>query len=497
MVGWVVAAASMAGVGGCGKDRAARSWISDEAAVIECTVSGPDRLQPVLGELPIPVVPTGMYARRLDPLALDAMGYTREHVACATIDAPSPESIAALGTAVAKLTESVTNIDRESRIIGSSCNCEVAREAGVRDLLLHCRGVARTECDVTPEQIVEMRELTQPLVDRLTETPVPFLHWRLAGPTDRPGWFVDHLPDLLERHPGGSSVYTSAAAVPGRENHRLIKALLAVPGVVAVVRQDVGQALLVVRETGGDLVLDHFQYPRIEGTRVILRTALDNVRTQDYIDALAPPETIRKLMLAPTAGNLVELDRPSLERLDGWLAAGSGIWRAYPAEREVRTGPPAYADRVAIQAPFGRDGKVLSVRMALNEEGRAWAAALPEGPLFSVLEAIPTSDEPRRFVPPVRDVGFMFRGSALENVLFQGLSTAPAFLASLEVEAASSLDGTATDFTVSFPTGQILADVPTAPGYRSLRERVSKMPYQLTGTFDPARTTLTLQLLPQ
>lgn len=483
----------------CSKDRGARRWIQKNPAIVKCVVSGPERLQPILAEIPAPPVPTGLFARQLDPMALDALGFTREHVACASLAAPSAEQVAALQAGVEGLARVHGAVDGEARVVGGRCSCEVARAAEVRDLLRHCQGAGRIEeCKIDPTDVDRMREVTQPLVDQVASTPVPFRHWRLAGPTDRPGWFVDHLAQLLERHPGGSAVLQPGEPIPERENHRLLSALLGAPGVVAVARQDAGRAVLVVRERGGDLILDHFQYPEIRGPRVKLRTLLDNARAKDYLAALEAVSEDHSFVMGPTEGNLVEVDRLAAERVDEWIAAGSGLWRPYRPNAEVRENPPAYADRVIFQAPFGRDGKVLNMRMILNDDGVAWVSAFPEAPLSSSMDEIGVSPVVPEFIPASgRDPGFIFRGTPLERVLFHSVHASARFMPKLELESPGAIGGTPFAFEFEFPTGPMTQDLETAEGYKDLRARLSRVPYVLRGTVDSKRSAIALQLAPR
>ena len=93
----------LVGAMGCGRDRGPVNWIDSRSAVVHCTSSGRDRMPPVLLDLPIPSPPTGLYARSLDPMALNDLGFQRDTVACAMLLAPSSEEIGRIGDSVAEL----------------------------------------------------------------------------------------------------------------------------------------------------------------------------------------------------------------------------------------------------------------------------------------------------------------------------------------------------------------------------------------------------------
>ena len=78
---------------GCGGGELATRWVPAEAAMVRCTTAGRDRMPPVLLDLPLPSVPTGLLARQLDPMALDDMGFEREQPVCAALLEPSGDTI--------------------------------------------------------------------------------------------------------------------------------------------------------------------------------------------------------------------------------------------------------------------------------------------------------------------------------------------------------------------------------------------------------------------
>ena len=89
-------------------------------------------------DLPLIDVPTGLYARGLDPMALDDLGFERDEVACVTLEAPTEEVIEDGAAALEKVVDLQEKVSRDARRVAGRCSCEVAREVGAHDLLVTC-----------------------------------------------------------------------------------------------------------------------------------------------------------------------------------------------------------------------------------------------------------------------------------------------------------------------------------------------------------------------
>ena len=380
-VNWAIAAGAM--LAGCGPDPGPVGWIDARAAVVQCTSAGRDRIPPVLVGLPVPVPPSGLFARRLDPMALDDLGYQRDTVACALLLPPDTDSTNS-GKALAEARRAA---GKAAAALAGRCACEAATRLDARELLPQCVDAStRRQCEVDAPLLEAMREILAPVEAALAETRAPLMHWRLVGKTDRAGWFARQQEVLLERHEGGSTVFVRGQAVPGRGNGPLVEALFEEEGVVAIVRQNSGQALLVVRELGKTLVLDHFEYPAAGDTITQLLPFLDNASVGRYRALLAKPSDTRKLRLEPGKCNLVEVDVSHLEAVDAAIRGGADFYDGSPApERQL---PERRVELVAAQAPFGKQGQELDVRIELTESGAAWASLLTSADLMPGLDGL-------------------------------------------------------------------------------------------------------------
>jgi hypothetical protein len=457
-------------------------------------------MPPVLLDLPVPPVPTGLLARQLDPMALNDMGYEREQPVCAALVRPSDETVAQARAGTKTLLGEHARAGAAVRAAFGRCGCEVARAAGVEALLAPCRDVPhRPDCTPTAPQIEQLRALVEPLHTALASTPVPRLHWRVAGRSDRPGWLVARLVELLPRHAGGATAYQPGQAIPSRHNHALVRRLLDVPGAVAVLRLDGGRALLVARELDGALVLDLFAYPGVDPRLVPLLPFIDDARVDDLAAALEPPAEAWASPLPLGDGNLVHLDRAGLHAVDSLVLAMAPLAGA-PAAPAALPDPAAapLVDAVTLQAPFGVRGEQLRARLRLSDAGQQWAQTVSSAVLGPQADALGLPLEP----PPreALDVAlpFVAHGQPVERLVLDGLARAPWLLRTLEMHHPSAVGGRADAWDVSLPIGATApaGTVPAPLELRAWAERVATQPYRLRASFDPARQHLALELAP-
>jgi hypothetical protein len=481
---------------GCGPGKVPDAWIAERAAVVHCTGAGPLRMPPVMLDLPVPRAPSGLFARGLDPLALDALGFERDTTACAVLEAPRPEAIAASREAFDELIAAQTRFSVDAGQVAGWCTCETAEALGLRGLLLICHNKpTRPECD--PERWTHAFEtVAQPVIDALSRTPVPLVHWRLVGRTDRPGWFVDHFRELLGRHPGGSTVYVPGAPIPRRNNAQLVTRLFEEDGVVAVVRQDNGRALLVVRELGKQLVFDHFAYPAVDGVHKPWLELLDSARVGDYVAALAKPETRRKLALDPEDGNLVEVDRPLLEALDAWIDVGA-VLAGTPGAEATEPDAPLLVDRVTLQAPFGADGTRLVGEVRLSEAGVLWAQALSPARLSPGLDELNLPDAAPAIADQPGPLPYLLQGTSTHTVLFFGLHGLAEAMPRVEMEHPGAIRGDEVRWRFELPASDLAEVFPGSTVLSRLREVLARQPHALELQFDAAREVIRLDLQPR
>lgn len=489
----------LAASAGCGLGKDATRWISDDAAVVRCTVAGSAyRLPDLAVELPAPSTPTGLYARVLDPMALDDLGYTRDATVCASLVAPSEVTLSEAKAGLEKVIAARAELDLEARKLGP-CACEVARAIGKHDLLASCVGKPwERHCIAKEFEKQDMEKLVAPLETALGEATVPRLHWRLAGPSDRPARFLARSGELLPRHSGGSKIYQRGEPVPERLNHVLISSLLEEDGVIAVVRQDSGTALLVMRIVNGQLVLDHFRYPKVDESMLALLPHVDNAQVDDYRAALAAPAATRKLALDPKDGTLVELDRAALERVDEGLVLSSVLAKAYSTEREQRSLPPVVFDRVTFQVPFGEQGETARAVLRLSEEGRTWVSGMGEDLIVNALDTVQVSALEPALAPGGRDPGFLSRGRSPDRIWFAGAHQFVEIVRAIEYAAAGSIRGSGAQWTLTIPSGPLPGEFFDTPEeLKRLRERLSKRRHELGVQIDHEQGRVELTLEPR
>jgi hypothetical protein len=486
-------------LGACGPDRGPRDWIDERAAVVHCTSAGRDRMPPVLVELPVPYPPSGMFAREMDPMALDDIGFRRDTVACAMLLTPQPSEVTFRTEAVAELVRRHDEASSAATSVATRCTCEVADSIGLRELVLACaRRETQERCEV--ERFADdMQAALAPMVEVVRATPPPLVHWRLVGRTDRPGWFGEHEAEIVARHEGGSTFYLRGQAVPARRNFELIRTLLDVEGVTAVVRQDAGRSLLVVRELGSDLVLDHFSHITVQPERMPLMSALDNAHPDHYIALLDKPSATRSLVFGPEDGNLVELDRRLLEEFDESLLAAAPLGGGYEVARETREEPTPFVDHIAIQAPFGKEGQVLRMKARLSVEGRDWANVLSDDRLSPTLDELGIDENAIVFDPPRggATLPFVLRGTPTNALLVHGLHRVPEFMRQVEMSHPNTVQGKASAWEFRMPTDDLAAIAGVDAPATGLRGSFVERSYVIEARFDATREHLEVEVYPR
>lgn len=469
--------------------------------MVRCTTAGRDLMPPVLLDLPLPSVPTGMLARQLDPMALNDMGFEREQPVCVALEQPTAERVDVARGELLALLEVHSRVGARARATLGRCACDVARVADVVSLLAPCRDQPhRAECEPSPAQLEEVRTLVAPLRAALASTVVPRVHWRVAGRTDRPGWMASRLTELLPRYEGGATVYLPGQAIPSRHNHVLIRRLLDLPGTTAVLRLDGGRSVLVVRELEEALVLDLLSFPEVAARLVPLLPFIDEARADDVVEALGRPSSSWTPPLPLDKGNFVHLDRAGLRAVDSMLlamaplAGRSKAPRTLPEPSEARL-----VDAVTLQAELGARGKRLRAHLRLSEAGQQWAQTLGDavlGPPFDVL-GLPL--EPPQGSPSLGvELTLLAHGTATERLVLDGLGRAPALLHQLEMLHPNSVGGRLDAWDVTLPAGAVApgGTVPPPLELREWAQRVGAAPHRVRASFDTTREHLDLVLAP-
>ncbi len=457
-------------------------------------------MPPVLLDLPIPAIPTGLLARQLDPMALNDMGYEREHPVCASLARPSDELLEQSRTQVDRLLRIYRETGAKTRVALGRCACDVARTAGVSELLAPCHDEPhRTGCETTPEAVVQLNEQLAPLREALANTPIPRLHWRVAGRSDRPGWMIKRLTQLLPRHAGGVTAFHPGQAIPSRHNHVLIRRLMDVPGAVAVLRLDGGRSVMVVRELDGAQVLDLLTFTPIDPRLMPLLPVIDEARAEQVVAALAQPSARWSPPLPLDKGNIVHLDRAGLRALDTLMLAMAPLAGAAEAPTTLpATEDDPLVDAVTLQADFGAKGKVLRAEVTLSSAGVQWAQTLADGQLGTQLELLGLPMQAPPPAPPVEGVELLFFRGATERLVLDGLWRVAGFLRSLEMLHPNSVQGSPAEWDVTLPPGAIApgGTVPPPLELADWAERIAQQPYRLRSSLDSTREHLTLVLEP-
>ena len=482
---------------GCGSGARPEAWIGDRAAVVRCTDAGPLVMPPMLVGLPVPAAPTGLLAHGVEPSALDRLGYARDATVCAVLEAPPAATIAKASTTLPALIDAYDAASREALRVGGRCTCEIARGLGERDMVAACvQTPTIIGCDTEDKADAVARAL-DPLREALQTAELPWIHWRLVGASDRPGWFVDHLPDLIAAHIGGSTPYVRGEPLSSRVEP-IVRDLLALEHVVAVVRQDSGRAILVARERDGLLVLDHFRQPPMLPRLGMLVERLEQARSVALVARLAAPTPTQALLGRADRGNFVEIDRAMLDEIDrAAFSAAALLGDTFDPAEATYTAPPALVDRVLVQAPFGKEGRELVVRARLSSAGMEWAQTLGSADLATNLGALGLPDTSPVWVPPPDlDLDLVLRGTATDAIAIHGLSRIPTLLGAIETAHPGAVGGSLSAWHIELDGGD---PAPTLVGepFARLREQLAAGQYEIDVEFPEGRTLFEMRLRPQ
>jgi hypothetical protein len=290
-------------------------------------------------------------------------------------------------------------------------------------------------------------------------------------------------------------------AITERENGPLIQQLFQVDGVTAIVRQDSGRALLIIRESRGDLILDHFSYPAPIPIGIV--HLLDNNNYDEYARRLAKPGSTRSPLLDVTKGNIVEFDWQLVDAVDQMAeVAGLLMDTPYDPEQETLVDPEPYVDRVAYQAPFGREGEALMVKAQLTELGTKWAQGTVGAVLSpTMIELGLTPQEPPSFTPPSPDtskqISYVGRGTQVQFAGVHGLRMAPEVFAAIERTHPGTIQGKGDEWAMEIPKADLTGAVGPGGPFSGLREMFTRKPYKVTLSFPPERDVVDLRAAPR
>jgi len=446
-------------------------------------------MPPVMLDLPAPEPPSGLYARLLDPMALDDLGFQRDAVACAMLLPPDNDASVSTEALVTARREA----SRAAIEASGMCACEAAAALDARVLLPQCVDKAtRPGCNVD-DQLAAVEAALEPVYAALGTTQPPIVHWRLVGKTDRPRWFARQQAMLAERHDGGSTIYLEGQAVPSRGNGPLLKALLESEDVVAVARQNSGQAILVVREIGKTLVLDHFQYAAVGKSYAPLLPYFDNASVGRYRAMLAKPSETRKLRFEPGKGNVVEVDVTHLAAVDAAIRGGASLSGVRP--ESARELPERRVELIAAQAPFGQQGQRLDVRVELTSTGAQWASLLTSDDLMPGLDGL--SLEPVELSDPDTTLPYVLAGTAFERSVVYGLEQVPAFMTEIDTRFPGAIKGTANAWEFVMPPSDLEGLIAPGTAFKGLRSAFAERQYTVELTTADEGQVLLSTIQPQ
>lgn len=470
------------GLSGCRSGRVDGDLFPESTAVVRCTKSG--RLRETPRDwlaFPVPRPPTGMFARAMDPAALDELGFQRDASVCAALEAPSSDEVEVVASSLGALDEALARADMELRA-RSGCGCVEARRQSADHLFASCRRVRRRDCPDDAALTADVAEMVTDLRGKIADVSLPKRHWRLFGTADRPDRIAVRFPDVVGMYEGGSELFVPGQEPGGGRSDELVAALLAEPEVVAVIRQDGGTAMLVVRSHRGQLVLDHFAYDRLSDRYGRLVSELDRAHIDWHRARLelgsggGRPE----FHFSPSDGSFMGVYGEPLAQVDAMVEAAARMQGLrYDRSQEISKRPPVLVDRVEISLPGSADGGSFEAWVHLTAEGVEVVDAATEDQL-SVQFGDLAFDDQQPIFEPDEPLDFVGRGQPVERTLLDGIHGFFSVLETVERAQPGAVVGNLDELTVNFPSGPLPGELETRPGLQSLRELLSKQRHVLT-----------------
>lgn len=413
-------------VTGCAPKDVTPAWIDDNTAYLRCeTVGDESGASTTLQGMTPPnlKLPSGFYVGDMQKSALTVAGFAKGSVACAMMVAPRSSLLVESKSSLLALAKERREL---AAMMGPQrpCACESLYEQGLRGLLAACESAPLDRnCLGKPQGSPAWDTQVRKVRAQIQETRVPLRHWRLVGRSGNDKGWERNYPRLLGAFKGGSEVFLRRKPVSAGKNRALVQALLGEPGVVAVVRQDQGQALLVVRVLPRDqLVFDYFSYPTTLDASTRLRALLDNANIETFKEALAPPQHPRSWASRGKSQRGWGWSRPALTRVDAEQEVLSYLdTRPYDRKREIWRPPSAVAEQGWLETLGSGDPKKGKV---------GWRLTLVE-PKPSLWGEEPTNKTKAarwtwpRFAPADARRDFPLRASAFGQGWVYALSTLP------------------------------------------------------------------------
>lgn len=517
--------------------------------MVHCVGMAPGAERPKIhDQLPTVEVPSNLFIRAMAPEDLGDLGFAPKTAACAAL---IPYSWAQLDTMEAEMKEvrgALDDVTVELRR-EDACFCSQLRGLDAEWVSPACsQGWARPGCKT--HDIVAQRALAPMIapVGALADAlEMPMEHWRLAGRTDRAGFWEHRYRWLKRRFSGSSEAFEPGTPATTGPSKSLINALLEAPGVVMVVRQEGGRSIVVVREPGNDLlVFDLFRKPVYENESLSLLHKLDDIRPQAYLDALGKPEVPMKLAGDLRKSMTTWMSRDGLERVDAATRAVAFFFNL-PRLKGVDEEVPPFADAIrwTTSVVEGADPSTSEVHMSLTDDGVAWvdtvraegfasqiyelaeAEEARESPLFDAMaEEDVSPDSPRdggedspegsaqRARAAGADVGTERDRSAptftpaairqvdielalrpeVDGVWFHGLRRSVLFLSASEFEHTGTFEGTVDDWRLEVPGAFRLGDLRVVSAFRPSMSRLGSGPHLIEGGLVDGGASLWIRL---
>lgn len=466
-------------------------YLPRDSPVVLCErVQDPDlevELKPSrwFSDLGVPMPPVGSFANTMQPRIFRELGFGFGTRICAAAIVPSSTQIEDQALAAAD----VVKAEHAFNALLDSCGCTLIKELGQIHRAPVCISKrTRRDCPDLSDRSAQIDDALAEF-DAALAAQRPRLHWRVVGTLGKSGRFAVMAQTRLDWLEFPGKISTREKNATGDADDPLVQQMLGEEGVVAVIRQGHGHAILVVREIGDALIFDYFEQladPKRWGGDW---GSLD----QDFLGApttaaLALPAKGASMeaqfaelpgdVLTPRGESqgLIHLDHGRLDDLDLLMMAArrmADFRYNEPAEKSSRDA------LVADVLTLVWKERELHGRLRLTSEGQSWWGPAQGGE--TVVQHALSRATPREaysFQAGGRHE-FILRGTQLERALFDSLRGFPGVLGAIFSSDASAITGDPEDFEVKLAPGEVASGLDTTPGLQFLRTHLSLVRHKL------------------
>jgi hypothetical protein len=431
-------------------------------------------------------VPTNFFIRAMAPEDLGDLGFAPKTAVCAALIPNSWDQIETKKAEMKEVREVLDDLAVELRR-KDACFCSQLRGLDAQWVSPACsQGWARPGCkthDILAERA--LAPMLAPVGALADELEMPMEHWRIAGRTDRPGFWEHRYRWLKRRFSSSSEAFEPGTPATTGPSKSLINAL-GKPEVPLRLAGDLRKSMTTWMSRDGlervdaatRAVASFFMLPRLQGVDEEVPPFVDAIRwTTSVVEGDEPATS--ELYMSLTEDGVAWVDAV---RAEGFA---SQIYEL--AEAEEQRESPIFEAMAEMDSNLGspEDGGEGSL------EGSAQGVDAPGAD-----DGAEGGRAASTFIPSaIRkvDVELALRPE-VDGVWFHGLRRSVLFLSAAEFEHTGTFEGTIDEWRLEVPGAFRLGDLRVVSAFRPSMSRLGSGPHLIEGGFVEGGASLWIRL---